>query len=87
MLHWLGKTLLKNLLRLGQVEPANGSARAEAEENAVVYLALLWAAADAEEAEHIEHIKHVVMQALLEKFSKLLSCRLIVSTSANPRVL
>lgn len=67
VLHWVGKPLFKNLLRLGQVELVNGSGGAEGEAAAVDYLALIRAAGDAEEAGHI------VTQALLGKLSKSLS--------------
>ncbi|KAJ4420806.1 Type I Iterative PKS [Gnomoniopsis sp. IMI 355080] len=67
VLHWVGKPLFRNLLRLGQVELVNGSESSEGESTAVDYLALIRAAGDAEEAGHI------VTQALLGKLSKSLS--------------
>lgn len=67
VLHWVGKPLFKNLLRMGQVELVNGSGGGEADAAAIDYLALMRAAADAEEAGHI------VTQALLGKLSKSLS--------------
>lgn len=66
VLHWVGKPLFRNLLRLGQVEAVNGGG-AQGETTAVDYLALIAAASDAEEA------GHVVTQALLGKLSKSLS--------------
>jgi NADPH:quinone reductase-like Zn-dependent oxidoreductase/NAD(P)-dependent dehydrogenase (short-subunit alcohol dehydrogenase family)/SAM-dependent methyltransferase len=68
VLHWVGKPLFKNLLRLGQVELVNGSGCGSGgETTAVDYLALIRAAADAEEAAHI------VTMALLGKLGKSLS--------------
>ncbi|KAK7994506.1 hypothetical protein PG991_016094 [Apiospora marii] len=71
VLHWAGKPLFKNILRLGQVELVNGSGGAggkgEGDVTAVDYLALIREAADAEEAGQI------VTAALLGKLSKSLS--------------
>ncbi|KAI4669515.1 Type I Iterative PKS [Alternaria viburni] len=68
VLHWVGKPLFKNLLRLGQVELVNGTgAGGEGEAAAVDYLALIKAAVDAKEAAQI------VTSALLGKLSKSLS--------------
>lgn len=72
VLHWAGKPLFKNILRLGQVELVNGTGGAgggkgKKDVTAVDYLSLIRAAADAEEAGQI------VTQALLGKLSKALS--------------
>ncbi|RAR00984.1 polyketide synthase PksG [Stemphylium lycopersici] len=68
VLHWVGKPLFRNLLRLGQVELVNGTGGgSEGEATAVDYLALIKAAADAKEAGQI------VTLALLGKLSKSLS--------------
>ncbi|KAJ6281119.1 hypothetical protein J3E71DRAFT_219091 [Bipolaris maydis] len=68
VLHWAGKPLFKNLLRLGQLELVNGAeGGSEGEATAVDYLALIRAAADTEEAGQI------VTLALLGKLSKSLS--------------
>ncbi|RYN77143.1 Compactin diketide synthase [Alternaria tenuissima] len=68
VLHWVGKPLFKNLLRLGQVELVNSTGGGSGRDaTAVDYLALIRAAADAEEATHI------VTMALLGKLGKSLS--------------
>ncbi|KAK8009898.1 hypothetical protein PG990_008863, partial [Apiospora arundinis] len=67
VLHWAGKPLFKNILRLGQAELVGGKGGGEGEAAAVDYLALIRAAADAEEAGQI------VTKALLGKLSKSLS--------------
>lgn len=66
VLHWAGKPLFRNLLRLGQVEAIN-SGGTQGETATVDYLGLIGAASDAEEAARI------VTQALLGKLSKSLS--------------
>ena len=68
VLHWVGKPLFRNLLRLGQVELVNSTGGGSGRDaTAVDYLALVKAAADAEEATHI------VTMALLGKLGKSLS--------------
>ncbi|KAK8087553.1 hypothetical protein PG997_002514 [Apiospora hydei] len=71
VLHWAGKPLFKNILRLGQAELVNGtgggSEGAATAAATVDYLALIKAATDADEA------RQIVTQALLGKLSKSLS--------------